>query len=52
MYPYEARIRVVRLPIKPGKRAAATIRQLAYPSKNAQKGGGSRVRDTPRLARQ
>jgi transposase-like protein len=35
MYSYEDRIRAVRLYIKLGKRVAATIRQLGYPTKNA-----------------
>lgn len=38
MYSYEERIRAVRLYIKLGKRAAATIRKLGYPTKNALKG--------------
>lgn len=38
MYTYEERIRAVRLYIKLGKRVAATIRQLGYPTKNALKG--------------
>ena len=37
MYSYEERIRAVRLYIKLGKRVAATIRQLGYPTKNALK---------------
>ncbi|MCL2644148.1 MAG: IS3 family transposase [Betaproteobacteria bacterium] len=37
MYSYEDRIRAVRLYIKLGKRIAATIRQLGYPTKNALK---------------
>jgi putative transposase len=37
MYSYEDRIRAVRLYIKLGKRTAATIRQLGYPTKNALK---------------
>lgn len=35
MYSYEDRIRAVRLYIRLGKRAALTIRQLGYPTKNA-----------------
>lgn len=35
MYSYEERIRAVRLYIKLGKRVAATIQQLGYPTKNA-----------------
>lgn len=38
MYSYEDRIRAVELFIKLGKRVRATIRQLGYPAKNAQKG--------------
>jgi transposase InsO family protein/transposase-like protein len=38
MYSYEDRLRAVRLYIKLGKRIAATIRQLGYPTKNALKG--------------
>lgn len=38
MYSYEERTRAVRLYIKLGKRVAATIRQLGYPTKNALKG--------------
>ena len=37
MYSYEARLRAVRLYIKLGKRIAATIRRLGYPTKNALK---------------
>lgn len=37
MYSYEDRIRAVRLYIKLGRRAALTIRQLGYPTKNALK---------------
>ncbi|MGF6979746.1 transposase-like protein [Paraburkholderia sp. JPY465] len=37
MYSYEDRIRAVELYIKLGKRIAATIRQLGYPTKNALK---------------
>jgi putative transposase len=37
MYSYEARVRAVRLYIKLGKRVAATIRQLGYPTKNSLK---------------
>ena len=35
MYSYEDRIRAVELYIKLGKRSAATIRQLGYPTKNS-----------------
>lgn len=35
MYSYEDRIRAVRLYIKLGKRRAATIRELGYPTKNS-----------------
>ena len=35
MYSYEDRIRAVKLYIKLGKRARATLRQLGYPTKNA-----------------
>jgi len=37
MYSYEERIRAVRLYIKLGRRVAATIRQLGYPTENALK---------------
>jgi len=37
MYSYEDRIRAVRLYIKLGKRIAATIRRLGYPTKNSLK---------------
>lgn len=37
MYSYEDRIRAVELYIKLGKRTAATIRQLGYPTKNSLK---------------
>ncbi|SFB65008.1 hypothetical protein SAMN03159496_06633, partial [Rhizobium sp. NFR07] len=37
MYSYEDRMRAVKLYIKLGKRANATIRQLGYPTKNALK---------------
>ena len=37
MYPYEDRIRAVKLYIKLGKRTGPTIRQLGYPTKNALK---------------
>jgi len=37
MYSYEDRIRAVKLYIRLGKRTAATIRQLGYPTKNALK---------------
>jgi len=37
MYSYEDRVRAVRLYVKLGKRIAATIRQLGYPTKNALK---------------
>jgi len=37
MYSYEDRLRAVRLYVKLGKRVAATIRQLGYPTKNALK---------------
>lgn len=38
MYSYEDRVRAVQLYIKLGKRVAATIRQLGYPTKNSLKG--------------
>lgn len=38
MYSYEKRLRAVKLYIKLGKRAQATIRELGYPTKNALKG--------------
>ncbi len=38
MYSYEDRIRAVKLYIKLGKRLAATIRQLGYPTKNSLNG--------------
>jgi transposase InsO family protein/transposase-like protein len=50
MYSYEDRVRAVRLYIKLGKRVAATIRQLGYPTKNALKGWHrefERCRDLP-----
>jgi hypothetical protein len=37
MYSYKDRIRAVRLYIKLGKRIAATIRRLGYPTKNSLK---------------
>ena len=37
MYSYDDRTRAVELYIKLGKRAAATVRQLGYPTKNALK---------------
>jgi hypothetical protein len=37
MYSYEARTRAVKLYIKLGRRIAATIRQLGYPTKNSLK---------------
>ena len=37
MYSYEERVRAVDLYIKLGKRVAATIQQLGYPTKNALK---------------
>ena len=37
MYSYEARTRAVKLYIKLGRRTAATIRQLGYPTKNSLK---------------
>ena len=37
MYSYEDRVRAVKLYVKLGKRTAATIRQLGYPTKNALK---------------
>ncbi|MGF6917864.1 transposase-like protein [Paraburkholderia sp. 40] len=39
MYSCEDRIRAVRLYIKLGKRLAATIRRLGYPTKNSLKEG-------------
>ena len=50
MYPYEDRVRAVKLYIKLGKRIAATIRQLGYPTKNALKSWHrefERCRDLP-----
>ena len=38
MYSYEERLRAVKLYIKLGKRAQATISELGYPTKNALKG--------------
>ena len=38
MYSYEDRIRAVKLYIRLGKRTAATIRQLGYPTRKALKG--------------
>ena len=37
MYSYEERIRAVKLFIELGRRSAATIRQLGYPTKNSLK---------------
>lgn len=37
MYSYEDRIRAVRLYVKPGRRVAATVRQLGCPTKNSLK---------------
>ena len=37
MYSHDERTRAVELYIKLGKRAAATVRQLGYPTKNALK---------------
>ena len=37
MYSYEDRIRAVKLYLKFGKRAAATVRQLGYPNVKALK---------------
>ena len=51
MYSYEDRIRAVELYIKLGKRVAATIRQLGFPTKNALKGWCQeyeRQRDLPK----
>jgi len=50
MYSYEDRVRAVKLYIKLGKRIAATIRELGYPTKNALKGWHrefERSRDLP-----
>lgn len=38
MYSYEDRIRAIKLYVQLGKRSAATIRQLGYPTKNALRG--------------
>lgn len=35
MYSYEERIRAVKLYVKLGKRSAATIRELGFPTKNS-----------------
>jgi transposase-like protein len=51
MYSYEDRLRAVRLYIKLGKRAALTIRQLGYPTKNALKTWHRESRAAPLLAR-
>lgn len=51
MYSYEERIRAVKLYIKLGKRVAATIHQLGYPTENALKSWHQeyeRSRDLPR----
>ncbi len=37
MYSYEDRVRAVKLYSKLGKRTAATLHQLGYPTKNALK---------------
>lgn len=37
MYSYEDRIRAVTLYIQLGKRVAATIQQLGYPTKNLER---------------
>jgi hypothetical protein len=37
MYPYEDRMRAVRLYLKLGKRIGATVRQPGYPTKNSLK---------------
>ena len=50
MYSYEDRVRAVKLYIKLGKRIAATICELGYPTKNALKGWHrefERSRDLP-----
>ena len=50
MYSYEDRVRAVKLYIKLGKRIAATIRELGYPTKNALKNWHlefERCRDLP-----
>lgn len=44
MYSYEDRIRAATLHIEPGKRVAATIQQLGYPTLNSLKGRPLRVR--------
>ena len=53
MYSYEDRIRAVELYIKLGKRSAATIRQLGYPTRKALKklepGTRTRSRSAERL---
>ena len=52
MYSYEERIRAVELYVEFGKRAAATIRCLGYPSKNALKAWYreyARTRDLPKV---
>ena len=41
MYSYEDRIRAVTLYIQLGKRVAATIQQLGYPTKNSLKSWGN-----------
>lgn len=51
MYSYDDRVRAVNLYIKLGKRIAATIRQLGYPTKNALKSWHrefERARDLPK----
>jgi transposase-like protein len=50
MYSYEERLRAVKLYIKLGKRAQATIRELGYPTKNALKMVASRIPTSAGLA--
>jgi putative transposase len=50
MYSYEDRVRAVKLYMQLGRRIAATIRQLGYPTKNALKSWHrefERCRDLP-----
>lgn len=50
IYRYEERMRAVKLYIKFGKRSRATIREMGYPTKNAQIGWqceNERLQDLP-----
>ena len=52
MYSYEDRVRAVELYIKLGKRIAATIRQLGYPTKNSLGFVAVRLKDRARSIRE